>query len=641
MKLKIDYHTNWGENIAIKSDATDELITLSCEDGHTWLGEAELPEGSHYRYCLVKDGKIERIECGCLPHTVGKDNSDDLWMLPQRVAGIAVPVFSLRTKGSQGVGDFGDLKLFIDWADRMGLKAIQILPINDTTTSGTWKDSYPYNSISAFALHPMYVDLRQIACLGDKQKSAEELNNLSQIDYEAVNIFKRQSIIAAYTKEWSKVKSTEAYKTWYANNEYWLLPYAKFRVMQNVYEFEDGKYDESLYFYTQFILHTQLKSAADYARSKGIILKGDIPIGVSRDGVDVANNPELFHEDQSTGAPPDFFSDDGQNWGFPTYNWQKMSEDGYLWWKRRMKNLEQYFSAYRIDHLLGFFRIWSIPVRYKSGLNGEFQPALPMSKDEISGYGLNVSEEIFRALFLPDYNNNNLFHPRINGQKTKEYLALDDGQKHAFDNIHYQFFYERHNQFWYDEAMKKLPVLTATNLMICCGEDLGMVPSCVPWVMKQLNILSLEVQNMPKEFGVEFGNPAKYPELSVCTISSHDTQTFRGWWKEEPEAAQRYYNTVLQLQGEAPAEAPGWICERVICNHLASPSALCILTLQDWLGIDETLRLPESTAERINIPANPRHYWRWRMHLNIEDLIESEGFNNHVRQLVFAYGRSN
>lgn len=650
IEFKIEYKTSWGESIAVKTDASDELINLTYNCGDVWTGEAELEVGTQYRYCLMRDGEIQRIETMCLPHVITTTTAEvDTWREPKRVAGVAVPVFSLRTKGSQGVGDFGDLKTLIDWASKTGLKAIQILPINDTTNDGTWRDSYPYNSISSFALHPMYVDLRQLPATN---VDFSKLNELKQIDYEEVNIAKRKAIIECFKKEWGEIQAKSEYKEWYAKNEYWLKPYAEFRAQQNVYEFETGQFSSDLYCYTQYVLHLQLKAVADYARQKGIILKGDIPIGVSRDGVEVYSYPSLFNIDQSTGAPPDFFSADGQNWGFPTYNWDEMSKDGYLWWKRRMKNMAQYFSAYRIDHILGFFRIWAIPTCARkegeelrmsngvvSGSEGQFQPAIPMSKEEISSFGLWLNDDVLKNLFVEDFKVEGCYHPRITAQNTDTFRSLDDGQKQAFNNIHHHFFFNRNDQFWYQEAMKKLPALTRSNLMICCGEDLGMVPSCVPSVMKELNILSLEIENMPKDFGNDFGNPYAYPQMSVCTISSHDTHTLRGWWEDDPNRAQRYYNNVLHLWDKAPEQLPGWMAEMAIARNLGSSSALCILTLQDWLGIDERLRNPDARSERINEPANPRHYWRWRMHLNLEDLMNDDAFNKHINELCKAYGR--
>ncbi len=630
MIYQIEYRTRWGENLAMHT-ADGRFIEFSTADGITWTGEADIQAGTEYRYCVMRDGNMIRTEVGCMPHVADVHSSQhdtvtDRWKETERVAGVAVPVFSLRSKGSQGVGDFGDLKKLIDWAVKAHLKVIQILPINDTTTDGNWKDSYPYNSISCRALHPMYLDLRQEGVTLPAPSQPD-----THLDYEAVNKTKRECIRKLFTEKGDAVLGSEGFRTFFKANENWLADYAQFRATHYPIPASKEQKDVRLYYFTQYLLHVQLSEVAAYAKENGIILKGDIPIGVNREGVDAATHPELFNMDGQTGAPPDFFAKDGQNWGFPTYNWDEMAKDGYSWWKSRMQGMAQYFSAYRIDHLLGFFRIWEIPMPEKSGLMGHFSPALPMDVNEIGKW---EDMDLIMQLFLEDKNEKGKYHPKIGAKDEPAYQQLSDSGKAAFNNLYEHYFYHRHTQFWYEEAMKKLPALTESNLMICCGEDLGMVPECVPWVMRQLGILSLEIQSMPKEMGVQFGNPAHNPVLSVCTISSHDTPTFRGWWEEEHDMAQSYYNNVLRMKGTAPEKAPGWLVERVIRDHLASPSAFCVLTLQDWLGMDDSLRNPDARSERINIPANPRHYWRWRMHLNIEDLLDADSFNEHIRCLV-------
>ena len=175
--------------------------------------------------------------------------------------------------------------------------------------------------------------------------------------------------------------------------------------------------------------------------------------------------------------------------------------------------------------------------------------------------------------------------------------------------------------------------------MLVCSEDLGMVPDCVPWVMEQLQILSLEIQRMPKNPQHEFGHVWEYPYRSVCTISTHDMATLRGWWEEDYEQTCRYYNQVLGHWGEVPTAAPGWVCEEIVRNHLECPSLLCILSFQDWLSMDEEIRYPNVDAERINVPANPRHYWRYRMHLTLEELMKSNKFNEKMKEMIDAAGR--
>jgi 4-alpha-glucanotransferase len=551
---------------------------------------------------------------------------------PWKGAGTVIPVFSLRSEGSFGVGDFGDLKLMVDWCAKTGQRILQILPINDTNTTGHWQDSYPYNAISVYALHPQYMDFRQLPPLKDEERRAhyeqlrQELNALPQIDYERMFSAKMEYLHELFDQEGAKTRRTKAYKEFVEQNRGWLEPYAQF--LQSSANF---------WYFVQFHLDRQMHAAHEHARQQRVILKGDIPIGVNRDGVDVIAEPRYFNLDGQAGAPPDAFSEDGQNWGFPTYNWDEMLKDGCQWWARRFRKMAEYFDAYRIDHVLGFFRIWEIPMPEKSGLYGQFQPSLPMTREEVEAYGVPFHEEFF----LKDHKRKeNAWHPRINATKMPEFQTLlSEEERQRFWNLYNDYFYRRMNHFWYQEAMKKLPRLTQATRMLCCAEDLGMVPDCVPWVMNELRILSLEIQSMPKDPAVRFGHLSRNPYRSVCTISTHDMATLRQWWDEDEERTQEYYNTMLYRSGAAPHPLPGWLAKDIVSRHLISPSMLCLLSLQDWLSISEKLRLPDQNAERINIPANPRHYWRYRMHLTIEQLLEADDFNGELQELIANSGR--
>ena len=656
-----------------------------------------------------------------------------------KLAGTLVPVFSLRTKGSFGVGDFGDLKMMIDWVAETKQKVLQVLPINDTTSTHTWTDSYPYSCISIFALHPQYADLRQLPQIADKKKATEfealrkELNELKQIDYERVNDAKTDYLRIIFQQEGEQVMKTLDFKQFLKDNEHWLVPYAQYCHLRDTFgnvDFSTWKGHETwheqdrgallnprskefnnvaFYYYVQFVLNNQMRSAHEYAMARGVILKGDIPIGVNRNGCDVWHEPQYFNLNSQAGAPPDSFSVNGQNWGFPTYNWQRMIEDGCQWWIRRFQNMSKFFDAYRIDHVLGFFRIWAIPTSCVHGLLGQFAPSLAMTRDEIEGYGLHFQEQLFTTpfiarwvvdrvfgihaeevigkylhhehddifslkpeydterkieaafkgketaddiwvrdglyalaadvLFVRDDNDSNKFHPRITAQLNFMYEALMDSDKEKFNRIYNDYYYRRNNNFWYNEAMKKLPVLVQATRMLVCAEDLGMVPDCVAWVMNELRILSLELQQMPKDPSVKFGELWKNPYRSVCTLSTHDMPTLRQWWDEDYDRTQEYYNSQLYRSGAAPHPLPGWLAREIIANQLTCPSMLCILSLQDWFAIDEKLRLEDANAERINIPANPRHYWRYRMHLNIEDLIANKEYNDNIKELIQHTGR--
>ncbi len=572
---------------------------------------------------------------------------------PWKAAGIVVPVFSLRSEGSFGVGDFGDLTMMVDWCAKTRLRVLQVLPINDTTSTHTWQDSYPYNSISVYALHPQYMDLRQLPELKDKdlcthfEELRKELNALPQIDYERMMTAKMEYIREVFRQEGTKTKRSKVFKEFVEANKGWLEPYARFCFYRDAYgtatfsqwpsklpKAEQKEVD--FWYFVQYHLDVQMKKAHQYARSKCVILKGDIPIGVSRDGVDAWVEPRYFNMNGQAGAPPDAFAADGQNWGFPTYNWDEMMKDGCAWWIRRLRKMAEYFDAYRIDHVLGFFRIWEIPYPEKSGLLGQFSPALGMSKEEIEAYGVVGHEE----LFLVDHKRNDRWHPRIAVQYQERYQKLNEDEKNAFNHLYNDYFYRRNEQFWYQEAMKKLPRLTQSTRMLACAEDLGMLPDCVSNVMNELKILTLEIQFMPKDHELRFGKLKHNPYRSVATISTHDMEPLRMWWDQDKERTQFYYSYSLRRGDEvAPHPLPGWLAKDIISRHLTTRSMLCILSLQDWLAMSERLRLPDPNAERINIPANPRHYWRYRMHLTIEQLLADDDFNNEMVELMYNSGR--
>lgn len=655
-------------------------------------------------------------------------------------AGVAVPVFSLKSEKSFGIGDFGDLKRMIDWAVATNQKMVQILPINDTTMTHTWTDSYPYNSISIYASHPIYTDLRQLGTLKDKQAAAEfnqkqkELNALQAIDYEAVNQAKWNYFHLLFIQEGEKALASDAFKDFFVDNKEWLQPYAAFSYLRDMYQtpnFRDWPqyttYSTSeiealchpnaanyrhiaIYYYVQFNLHVQLLAATTYARQNGVVLKGDIPIGISRNSVEAWTEPHYFNLDGQAGAPPDDFSVNGQNWGFPTYNWEVMEKDGYKWWMKRFEKMSEYFDAYRIDHILGFFRIWEIPMNAVHGLLGQFVPALPMNVNEIESYGLHFRKEfltpyihehflgkvfgphinmvketfiettdvwevyrmrpafdtqrkietyfagktdadsigireglyalISNVLFVSDKKQIDTYHPRIGVQHDFIYQSLNDWEKADFNRLYDHYYYHRHNEYWHQQAMQKLPQLTQSTHMLVCGEDLGMIPDCVALVMNDLRILSLEIQRMPKNPAYEFGILNQYPYRSVCTISTHDMATLRGWWEEDYQQTQRYYSLLLGHHGAAPSVATPELCEQIVSNHLHSHSMLCVLALQDWLSIDGKYRNLKVQEERINVPANSHHYWRYRMHLTLEELMKAESLNEKIKNLITYTGRA-
>ena len=656
-------------------------------------------------------------------------------------AGVAIPVFGLRSKKSFGVGEFSDLKLLADWAKKTGLRLIQILPVNDTIANHTWSDSYPYAAISAFALHPLYINLEKVAGKSNaakvrsRSKKQQQLNKLPYVDYVEVVKTKLEVLNEIFADTPDKFFEGKDFKEFFSGNKYWLTPYAAFCYLRDKYQTSDfsqwenhsvynkkaieklGAKDSaaqreiSFHYFVQYHLHAQLKEAVDYCHKKGIVFKGDIPIGVYRYGCDTWVDPALYNMDWQAGAPPDDFAVKGQNWGFPTYNWKKMQEDHFEWWRRRFEQMSNYFDAFRIDHILGFFRIWSIPIHAVEGIMGHFVPAVPVYLSEFGERGIwfnyhrlcepyindAVLDEIFgnssskiKVNYLirkehglyelkPEYNTqrkvechiesldegedkeklkaglfdlisnvilfeepgtrNQQFHFRIGADKTISFRYLENEHKQKLYDLYLNYFFKRQDDFWMKEAMHKLPYLKRATNMLICGEDLGMVPHCVPDVMQQLGILSLEIQRMPKKSETEFFHPDEAPYLSVITPSTHDMSTVRGWWEEDKTKITSFYHHVLGHYGDPPYYCESWINRAIIIQHLYSPAMWSIFQLQDILGMSDKLRRENPHEERVNVPADPHNEWKYRMHLLLEDLINENEFNEELRDYVQTSGR--
>lgn len=716
---------NW---FTIKLNLNKEIFPLTYKYGiyNTRLEKFVKFEEGNNRILLTEPAKRSQ--------TILHDGFANLQNINWKGAGVAIPVFSLRRNNGFGTGEFTDIKLLADWAKETGLKLIQLLPVNDTTNTHLDKDSYPYSAISAFALHPMYLNIEELA--GDKyahiikafEKNKKRLNENPVLDYENVMQVKTTAIKELFSAGREDFLNDIRYFEFFEINRHWLVPYAAFSYLREKYgtaEFGKWKtnsvyhageiqklvspsqahYDEiAVHYFTQYHLHRQLKSASAYAHKNGVVLKGDIPIGICRNSTDAWVQPQLYNMHEQAGAPPDAFTGKGQNWGFPTYHWEKMKKDDFAWWRKRFEQMSEYFDAFRIDHILGFFRIWSIPENEVEGVMGRFVPALPVSINEFFQRRISfdrhrytspfINDKILRELFgkkkasvkktffdggelkemfntqrkveayfaqqknpdsqikqglydllsnvilFEDVNSHGQkFHFRIGMEETSSFKNLDEHSKRELKELYIDYFYHRQDDLWRKEALKKLPELKRKTDMLVCGEDLGMVPHCVPDLMQQLGILSLEIQRMPKKADQEFFHPKDAPYLSVVTPSTHDMSTIRGWWEEDAVKTKRFYNMVLGQVSNPPVHCEPDINKEIVMQHLYSPAMWSIFQLQDLLGISAALRRKDPKEERINDPSDSAHIWNYRMHICLEDLINATAFNKELKTYIRASGR--
>ena len=727
-------------------------ILMSNTEAPTWVAYADLTQMHdvvRYKYGVynVVEKKFTCFESGSdriVPASVENEQvivTDTFARIETplfRGAGVSIPVFSLRSRQSFGVGDFSDLKLMVDWAKEVGLKLIQVLPLNDTIGTHSDADVLPYAAISAFALNPLFLDLKKIQLPASHplqkgyKTEQERLNKLPLMDFMTVVNYKLKYVNESYLLHKKAFLEDPDFKVFFKENSYWLKPYSVYCCLRDKFGTCDYRqwndfaiyneqkvapllksdhlwFDEiALHWYIQYQLHIQLKEAIAYAHANNVVFKGDIPIGVNRNSVDTWVAPELFHMDMQAGAPPDMFAVKGQNWELPTYNWDEIERTNFDWWKKRFEQMSHYFDTFRIDHILGFFRIWQIPMEQEEGIMGYLNPSIPLYVEEFEERGLwfdydrftkpyitdhilweNFGEEAdwvrqnclyleygFAYRIKPEYlsqkavkkmcedgkisecvkiglfdlisnvllfevpnSHGRQYYPRYGMETLSTFQMLDEHQKGVFRELYVDYFYRRQDTRWYESGMRKLPALKRASNMLICGEDLGMMTHCVTSVMKELAILSLEIQRAPKSDKIEFFHPADAPYLSVVTPSTHDMSTIRGWWEEDHAVTQRFYNSQLGQWGEAPYFCDWWINRDIVIQHLYSPAMWAIFQWQDLMGMSTELRRQDPHEERINVPSNSLYSWRYRMHLDLETLLTCKEFNSQLKSYITESGR--
>ncbi|XP_011626502.1 4-alpha-glucanotransferase DPE2 isoform X1 [Amborella trichopoda] len=746
-----------GSSLTLGNWVVKDAVKSACTGDFTWQADClfrrdEFP--IKYKYCqkdkagnlLLEVGHNRELPIDPTPeknHVLIVASDGTFREMPWRGAGAAVPMFSVRSKDDLGVGEFLDLKLLVDWAVQSGFHLVQLLPVNDTSVHGMWWDSYPYSSLSVFALHPLYLRVQALSKdipqeIQQEILKAKERLDLKDVDYEATMASKLSLARKIFLLEKETFLASSSFQKFFAENEEWLKPYAAFCFLRDFFETSDhtqwgrfGHFSKEklekiiskdavhydlvcFQYYIQFHLHLQLSEAAAYARKKRVVLKGDLPIGVDRHSVDTWVYPNLFRMNTSTGAPPDYFDKNGQNWGFPTYNWEEMSKDNYAWWRSRLTQMAKYFTAYRIDHILGFFRIWELPEQAITGLVGKFRPSIPLSQEELEHEGIWDFDRLTRpyirqealqdkfgtlwtviaSTFLSKYKENfyefkedcntekkmvaklkssaeksmwsdkedmikqglfNLlkdvvlirdsedtrkFYPRFNLEDTSSFKDLDDHSKNVLRGKYDDYYFHRQENLWRQNALKTLPVLLNSSDMLACGEDLGLIPSCVHPVMQELGLIGLRIQRMPSEPDLEFGIPSKYDYMTVCAPSCHDCSTLRAWWEEDEERRYRFYKTFLGSDEVPPPRCVPSIAYFIIHQHVDAPSMWAIFPLQDLLALKEEYTKRPAAEETINDPTNPKHYWRYRLHVTVETLLADNELKTAIRDLVVNSGRS-
>ncbi|XP_076941178.1 4-alpha-glucanotransferase DPE2-like [Bidens hawaiensis] len=731
-------------------------IKLNYAGESVWEGDCVIPKAAFpikYKYCKYGENGIFDLEYGENREvTVDVSASGPNYIIlsdgmmresPWRGAGVAIPMFSVRSEDDVGVGEFVDLKLVVDWAVDSGFHMLQLLPINDTSVHKMWWDSYPYSSLSVFALHPLYLRLQKLSenipddINQEIERTKKELDK-KDVDYEAAMNTKLSISKKIFDLEKDSILNSDSFKNFLSKNEEWLKPYAAFCFLRDFFETSDhsqwgtfsqfskekleklvskGSFQYDIicfHYYIQYHLHLQLSEAAEYAKEKGVVLKGDLPIGVDKNSVDTWVYPNLFRMNTSTGAPPDYFDKNGQNWGFPTYNWEEMSKDNYAWWRARLSQMANYFTAYRIDHILGFFRIWELPAHAMTGLVGKFRPSIPLSQEELEKEGIwdfdrlskpyilqdflqekfgplwtviasyfmnefkknhyefkddcntekNIAaklkslvekkllleneEKLRRDLFdlvqnivlIRDPEDAKSFYPRFNLEDTSSFKALDEHSKNIFRRYYYDYYFHRQETLWRQNAMKTLPALLNSSDMLACGEDLGLIPSCVHPVMQELGLIGLRIQRMPSEADLEFGIPSQYDYMTVCAPSCHDCSTLRAWWEEDEDRRRLFFKSMIGSDSLPPQKCVPEIVYFVLRQHLESPSMWAIFPLQDLLALKEQYTTRPATEETINDPTNPKHYWRFRVHVSIESLLKDTELTATIKGLVCSSARS-
>ena len=546
----------------------------------------------------------------------------------RRITGVTVPLFSLRTERSWGIGEIADLPELAEWMlEATGAKLVQILPLGEISGGET----SPYAALTAFGIDPMYISLADVADLGNDVHAAVERARISRpaqyggtsssqgqgdaygllararastaVDYGAVRQLKQRALRVAFDRfyEHEHLRGSPrsaALRAFAQSNEGWLQDYALFRALKDAHEgrawwdWGDALRDrkpkalsearvrlarEALYYeYVQWLAHTQWYDARARLRSIGVEIMGDLPFMVGRDSADVWANQGEFRDDASVGAPPDAFNDEGQDWGLPPYHWKVMAANDFAWLRRRARYTASLYDRFRIDHLVGFYRTYVRPNAARVGPDGK----------------------LVKGSFDPDGESAQLAH----GERVVSAMV---------------------------EAARE----GGAELI---AEDLGIVP---PWVRKSLTKIGVpgyKVLIWEKD-DLVFRDPTAYPSLSVACFGTHDTDPVAVWWEGLSDKERTAVKAIPALQSHEAdldkAFTPA--VHRALLDLInASGSDLVLYLFQDILG----------TKDRINTPATMGpHNWSYRLPKTVEELRQDPAIfklTELVRKSVEQSGRA-
>lgn len=503
--------------------------------------------------------------------------------------GVVIPLFSLHSQLSCGIGEYPDLLPLIDWCSQIHFDIIQLLPLNDTGL-----ESSPYSALSAFALNPVHLGLASLPHINENDDFKKELQDLQaltrqtqRIDYKTIHLKKDNFLRAYYSLYGASIINSDAYRTFKQKQRFWLFDYAIFKALKIYHNWQSWEEwpesyrqpsqeffaripsniaaDADYHIFLQFLCFQQLEKAYRYADKQKIYLKGDVPILINRDSADVWRNPQFFKLEFAAGAPPDMYSEEGQKWGFPLYNWKALEQDHYHWWIKRLEVASQFYHLYRIDHVVGFFRIWAIP------------------------HGCTAKE----GHYIPQ-------------------------EKHT----------------WMHQGETIMKVMLASCPMLPIGEDLGNVPNEVRQCLRSLGICGTKVMRWERHWETDksFIDPKSYIPESMTTVSTHDSDTLILWWKNSPDEAKDYaWFMGWSYTPELPKEQHFAILHT--SHH--SGSLFHINLLQEYLALVPGMTWPNPEDERVNFPGTiSDNNWSYRFVPSLEEISGSKELEILMKQVL-------